>query len=75
MYVCVYVCVSMCALDKAVSGAGSCLGPIAMVSVAPHWHAVKWAGIVGFAICTIGYLYLHSIPWNMYVAGHSLNML
>ena len=64
----------MCALDKAVSGAGSCLWPIDMVRVAPHWHAVKWAGIIGFAICTIGCLYLLSMPWSMYVAGYRLNM-
>ena len=74
--VCVSVCVSVCvlALDKAVSGAGSCLWPIAMVRFVPHWHVVKWAGIMGFAIITIEYLYLHSMPWSVYVAGHSLNM-
>ena len=63
--VCVSVCVCVCALDKTVSGAGSYLWPIAMVRFAPHWHAVKWAGIIGFAIITIGYLYLHSMPWSV----------
>ena len=51
------------------------LWPSAMVRLAPHWHAVKWAGIIAVTICTIGYLYLQSIPWNMYVAGHNLNKL
>ena len=51
------------------------LWPSAMVRLVPHWHAVKWAGIIAFTICTIGYLYLQSIPWNMYVAGHNLNKL
>ena len=46
-----------------------------MVRLAPNWHAVKWAGIIGFAICTIGYLHLQRIPWKMYVAGHNLNKL
>ena len=51
------------------------LWPSAMVRLATHWHAVKWADIITFIICTIGYLYLQSIPWNMYIAGHNLNKL
>ena len=46
----------MCALYKTASGAESCLWPSAMLRLAPHWHAVKWAGIIDFAICTIQYL-------------------
>ena len=56
MFVCVCVCV--CALYNTASGAESCLWPSAMVRLAPHWHAVKWAGIIGIAICTIGYLHV-----------------
>ena len=37
------------------------LWPSAMVRLAPHWHAVKWAAVIAFAICTVGYLYLQSI--------------
>ena len=75
--VCVCVCVSVCvcASDKPVSGAGSCLWPIAMVKFAPHWHAVKCAGIIGIAIIAIGYFYLHSMPWSVCIAGHSLNII
>jgi len=59
--VCVCVCVRACvrALDKAVIGAGSCLWPISLVRFAPHWHAVKWAGIIGFAICIYIYISCH----------------
>ena len=66
-----YVFMYVCALDKTASGAANCLWPNAMIRLAPHWHAVKRAGIIGFAICTIGYLYLQRIPRKMYVAGHN----
>ena len=56
----VYVFMYVCALDKTASGAANCLWPNAMIRLAPHWHAVKRAGIIGFAICTIGYLYLRT---------------
>ena len=36
------------------------LWPSAMITLAPHWHTVKWADIV-IATDTIGYLYLQSI--------------
>ena len=59
--VCVSVCVSVCvfAFYKAVRGAGSCLCPICLVRFAPHWHAVKWSGIIGFAICIYIYISCH----------------
>ena len=58
VYMCVYMCVCVCvcvcvyvfALYKTGSGAESCLWPSAMVRLVSHWHAVKWAGIIGFAI-------------------------
>ena len=56
--VCVNVCMYVCALDKEPSGAGSWfVAQCYMVRLAPHWHAVKWVGIIAFAI-TIGHLYL-----------------
>ena len=55
----------VCALDKAVSGAGSCLWPSAMVRLGPHWHAVKQAGIITFAIRTIAWAFVSS-----YIAYH-----
>ena len=45
--------------DQTVQEVG--LWPSDMVRLVPHWHAVKWSGIMAFAICTIGYLYLQSI--------------
>ena len=74
---CIYVCMYVCALDKEPSGARS--------SFVTHYYGKTCAAlacsemglvdIIAFVICTIDCLYLLSIPWNMYVAGHNLNKL
>ena len=72
MRVCVYVCLCFRWSSK---WCRNCLWPCAMVRLVTHWHAVKWAGIINFAICTIGCLYLQRIWWKMYVVGPYLNKL
>ena len=77
--VCMFVCVCVCMLCVCVFVCVCvCLCVCVYVYVCLCVHAcVKWAGIIAFAICTIVYLYLESIPWNryVYIVGHNLNNL
>ena len=53
------VCVCVCVCVRVCVHAGSYLWPISMVRFVPHWHAVKLAGIIGFAICICIYIACH----------------
>ena len=53
MFVCVCVCVFVCVCMLKIS-IKQCRKLVnAMIRLAPHWHAVKWADIIAMAISTI----------------------